>query len=208
MSNFLSSSYLTQQIVNDTSFVQRASRSAPASAPGGAVAKLTVRPGSGSSKVAETLANTYPMAQRAQARKVFDELLAGYPKVEAQLGLPPGDLGGAVAACLTGAYAGVTGAMPPDEYFAPLAQQMRTALAGTPSVVEATEAQRRQLYETMALLGLLTSTTVLGLRAQPNGPQTDAIRANLKEASKGYLRDLLGVDAERITLGPKGMSLR
>lgn len=208
MSSFLATGYLTQKLVNDKSFAQRASAAASPARAAAESAGPMAKPVSGPSRAARRLADAYPETHRAQAHQLFDQLLAAYPKVEAQLGIPPGDLGGAVAAFVTGAYAGANGEMPADETFMPLVRQMRAALAGTPAVVQASDAQRLEMYETLAIVGLLTSTTVQALKSAPDATKAAQARVNLRQASQGYLREFLGVDADRVRLGPQGLSLR
>src|SRR5262245_49121715 len=88
MSSFLANSYLTQQVVNDTSF--RSDIESGDQAAAGA-ADLTFTASSGPSGAAAAFSESYPPEHRAEARQVFEELLARYAQVEQQFGLQSRD---------------------------------------------------------------------------------------------------------------------
>lgn len=154
--------------------------------------------------VIPVLAEAYPAASRPLAQRLFKELLGGYAQIEQQFGVPHGDVAGAVAAFLTGSYAAYRGTPVPDEHFRPLVAQMRTALAGNPRFLAASAAEKQQMYEHLAIVGMFMATTYLALQQQPN----ETTSARMREAAKTQLEGFLGTHADRLTLGPQGLAIR
>ena len=206
MSNFISSSYLTQQVVNDTSF-KKSVTGKLALRPGGSIASrdlVTFAPAAGGATVAEELARSYPQASRAQAQHVFEELLGGYRQLEQRFKIPPRDLAGATAAFIAGSYMGYHNVDFPDANFPPLVAQMRSILADVPGVRNASDAEKQEMYEKMAILGMFMATTQMALKKQPN----PKVEANMRQAAKGYLEQFLKADAQRVQIGANGVVLR
>jgi len=202
MSRFINNSYLTQQLVNDTSFRKSLAGNAAPAQP--ARAGVVFRPVAGASPVAAELAKSYPPPSRADAQRVFETLLAGYRKIETRFGIPPHDLAGATAAFIAGSYMGYHNVDFPDAHFRPLVDQMRTILGDVPGIRGASEAHKREMYETMAILGMFMATTQMALKTQPN-PQAEA---NMRQAAKGYLEQFLQADAQRVQIGANGVTLQ
>ena len=204
MSSFLSTSYLTQSVVNDLS------------QPGSAAAKLEAgmlsaadRPGivvsmAGPGTSAAKLALAYPASQRAAARGVFDELLANYALIEDQFGIPRGDLAGAVAAFLAGNWMALNGADFPDSQFLPLVRQLRGVLLDQPALVGAPAGDLREMYDQMAIIGMLMAATQMGLQHSPDAD----VRTRMQGAAADYLRQFLGTDPQLLTFTPQGVTLR
>lgn len=202
MSNFLSSSYLTQAVVNQLSGKQGAQTALrPAQDP--LTPKTLTVPTRGLGTMAAKLAAHYPPAQQAQAQALFEELLRRYAQVEAQFGIPRGDLGGALAALLAGSWMGLHDAPFPDRYFPPVVTQMRALLAAQPGLQDAPEVDRREMYEQLAILGMLMASTQMALQQQPDA----ATQERLRQASLGYLQQFFKADAERLSFGPDGLRL-
>lgn len=153
---------------------------------------------------ARALASAYPPDQRAKAESLFKELLSGYHKLESQLGIPRNDVGGAVAAFLTGSYAAYRNADVPDENFLPLVNQMRQVLASNADFARASDAEKQDIYEQMAILGTYMALTRLALKEQPNAQ----VARNMQRAAKGYLEQFLKTDADRVQLTDNGLVLR
>jgi hypothetical protein len=150
------------------------------------------------------MASAYPEAQRAQARALFDDLLQRYGGIERQFGIPRGDLGGAVAAFLAGSWMGLHDADFPDAHFMPAMAQMRAMLAAQPALRDAPEAERRAMYEQMAIVGMLMAGTQMALKREPDA----RVRQQMQDAGRGYLRQFLGPDAERLRFTAQGIELR
>ncbi len=154
--------------------------------------------------MAARLAENYPVAQQPQAQALFEELLRRYAALEDQFGIPHGDLGGAMAALIAGSWMGLHDASFPDENFMPLVGQMRAVLSAEPGFMDTPEADRRDMYDQMAIIGMMLAATQMGLQQQPDA----ATSARMHEAAQGYLQELFKVPAERVTLGPSGVTLR
>ncbi|MGC4076542.1 MAG: hypothetical protein QM702_05815 [Rubrivivax sp.] len=202
MSNFLSASYLTQSVVNDLSTPRRVQAAAKA-APENASAAALLVPTRGPATMPAKLAAHYPAAQQAKARALFDDLLQRYRGIEAQFGIPHGDLGGAVAAFLVGSWMGLHNRSFPDERFPPVVAQMRSVLAAQPELAAAPENDRREMYEQMAILAMLMAGTQMALQQQPDA----ATEQRLREAARGYLGQFFKTDVERIGFGPGGLRI-
>ncbi len=104
--------------------------------------------------VAKRLVASYPPQQREQVAKEMSDLLARYREIEARFGLAPNDVAGAVAAFVAGNYMAWRDVEFPDAAFAPLVQQMRGVIAAQPRFRDATDAEKQQLYEEMAVVGM------------------------------------------------------
>lgn len=200
MSNFLSTSYLTQSVVNDLSTPKRVQAAAKA-APENASAAALLVPTRGPATMPAKLAAHYPAAQQAKARALFDDLLQRYRGIEKQFGIPHGDLGGAVAAFLVGSWMGLHNRSFPDERFPPVVAQMRSVLAAQPGLADAPEDDRREMYEQMAILAMLMAGTQMALQQQPDA----ATESRLRDAARAYLGQFFKADAERIGFGPGGL---
>lgn len=155
-------------------------------------------------RVARLMAQPYPEASRAQVERVFDQLLAGFRKVESQLGLPGNDVATAVAAFIIGNYAVYRNTAVPDEHFVALAGQMRRVVGNTPAFAQASPASKQETYEQLAILGMLMATTQMALDREPNAKAS----ADAKAAAAGYLRAFLATGPERLQLTASGMRLQ
>ena len=206
MSNFLSTSYLTQQVVNDNAFgksvanpplhqtqtfssLQSASTVVSISSPPTIPAKL---------------AAFYPTEKRAEVTKVFGEALDAYHKIEAHFSIPKYDLAGAIAAFLAGSWSAHHNQGFPDANFLPLVEQIRGIIANNPQLQEASVAEKQEMYEQMAIMGTFMALTQQALQQQPN-PQ---ITANMQQAGKGYLEQFLGVNVDSVDFTEEGMMIK
>ena len=98
MSNFLSSSYLTQQVMNDLTLKRGFKGNGESNRTDAAA--ITFRDSGRPPAMPAKLAQAYPAASRAEVERVFSTLLALYPKVEKYYGWPHNDLAGSVAVFL------------------------------------------------------------------------------------------------------------
>jgi len=201
MSSFLDNSYLTQQVVNDTSFrssIESGDR------PAVGAADLTFRASGGPSGAAKAFSESYPPEHRAEARQVFEELLARYGQVEQQFGLQSRDLASAAAAFVAGSYMGYRNADFPDAHFRPLVEQMRAVLSRSPEIAAASDAEKQDMYERLVVLGMFMAATQMALKSRPDA----AVAANMHEAAGGYLAQFLQTDPDRVVIGPQGLSVK
>ena len=153
---------------------------------------------------ARALASAYPPDQRARVEGLFKELLSGYHKLESQFGIPRNDVGGAVAAFLVGSYVAYRDVDVPDQNFLRLVNQMRQVLASNADFARASDAEKQDIYEQMAILGTYMALTRMALKQQPDAQ----VERNLQRAAKGYLEQFLKTDADRVQLTESGLVLR
>lgn len=150
------------------------------------------------------IAAHYPSHARAEAERVFGELLVGYGKIERQFGIPRRDVAGSVAAFVAGSYMAYHNADFPDEHFKPLVNQVREMIAGNPEFARASDAEKQELYEQMAILGMFMANAQMALKERPDAQ----IAANMKQAAKGYLEQFLKTPADRVQITARGLELR
>jgi hypothetical protein len=148
------------------------------------------------------LAAGYPADKWAQAEKVFKEMLRGYGAVEQQFGIPKNDLAGALAAFLAGSYMAYHNSDFPDAHFKPLVAQMRTVIAQRPEFDQIAAAERRDLFEKLAILGVFCATTQMALKKTPDA----TVEANMREGGRRYLAHFLEGDVDRVSLTDKGLT--
>jgi hypothetical protein len=153
--------------------------------------------------VATKLAEPYPAAQRKEIERTFADLLNGYQGIERQFHIQPGDLAGAVAAFVAGNYMAYHNVDFPDHQFGPLVQQMRSIIVSNPEFQRSSQAERREMYEQMAIIGMLMASTQMALREAPDA----AIAARMQEAAKRYLEQFFKADPQRLMLTNTGLML-
>jgi hypothetical protein len=204
MSNFLSSSYLTQSVANNLADKRRVPERLKAAARDGVSAQGLVVKLDGHGVGAARLSQAYPAAQQGQARDVFEDLLRRYGGIERQFGLPHGDFAGAVVALLAGSWMALHDAAFPDAHFLPAVRQMRALLAAQPALRKASETERRAAYEQMAIIGMFMAGTQMALKQQPDA----RVRQEMQVAARGYLQQFLGADAEWLHFTAEGIALR
>lgn len=202
MSSFLATSYLTQSVVNDLHTPERLRSAARAPREGASAAALLVST-RGPATMPAKLAAHYPAGQQAKAKALFEDLLVRYRGIEKQFDIPHGDLGGALASFLVASWMGLHNRSFPDERFPPVVAQMRSLLAAQPELADAPMLDRREMYEQMAILGMLMAGTQMALQQQPDA----ATEQRMREAARGYLRQFFKADAERVSFGPGGLQI-
>jgi hypothetical protein len=178
----------------------RGERRAPAAGSAAASTRFTAA-ATGPSAQARVLAANYPPAQRAEAEQTFHALLQGYGKIEQQFGVPRHDLAGAVAAFFAGSVMAYNNADFPDQHFKPLVAQMRGMLASNPGFARASDAERQQMYEQMAIVGMFMATTQMALKQRPD----PVLAARLRAVGQGYLEKFLQTDAGRVRVTAQGL---
>jgi len=159
---------------------------------------------SGKLDVATKLAATYPEEKRADARRLFGTLLDTYPKLEKQLGIPAGDLAGAITLFLVASYEAYTGHSVDPSRYPKLIEQVRSKLATSPALAEATPRARRELFEQMVILGMFVAA-LNGQLQQHADPQLAEV---VRSAAKGYLAKLLGGDPDKLAITDAGLVMR
>lgn len=158
----------------------------------------------GTSSALDRLVYAYPQASRSSIRATFEQLLDGYAKIEQQFNVPRNDVAGAVAAFIAGSYMAYHDVDFPDEHFKPLVMQIHRTISVDPQFAKASNAEKQELYEQMAIVGMFLATTQMALKVKPN-PQ---VAAAMKQAAKGYLEQFLKTDADRVEISGHGLVLR
>ncbi|HEU0035248.1 MAG TPA: DUF6683 family protein [Kofleriaceae bacterium] len=153
----------------------------------------------GGSDVTRRLADAYPAPQRERMRQMFDDLLAGYAKLETVLGIPHGDAAGAVALFVIASFETCRDRAVDSQAYAPVLQQLRRALGSHPAFVGATDAQRRELFEQLAALGMFIGAMRSELARDPEQA------ARLREITRAYLTQLLGSDPDALQIDTSGV---
>ncbi len=153
---------------------------------------------------ATELAQRFPAAQRSAMTRAFEESFAFWRKLEAQLGLAPDDLAAGLAAFIAGNYAVFMQQEVPDEQFKTLVRQMQGLLGQSPGIQQAGAAQRRSMYEQLAMVGTFMVVYREQLKTRPN----PAEEVNFRHTAKANLETALGVGVERMRLGAQGLELR
>jgi hypothetical protein len=113
-------------------------------------------------------------------------------------------LAGAVAAFLAGNYMAYRDTDFPDANFPPLVNQMREIIGSNATFARASDMEKQEMYEQMAILGTYMAMTRDALKKQPN----TQIQANLRKAAKGYLEQFLKTDADRVQITANGLVLK
>jgi hypothetical protein len=150
---------------------------------------------------AAKLAAVYPAAYRQQAEGVFQEMLALYGRVEGQYNIPKNDLAGAAAVFILMSHNAYSGGDQPAEMIAPLAAQLRTAMASNPSILRLSNRDKQDMFEQFAIIGMFVEGTRFALQGRPN----PKISASLQKAGNDYLRTFLNTDPAKIKFSNKGM---
>jgi hypothetical protein len=181
----------------------RSGKTAPANttAPKG----TTIAPGSASTSTPRVLAARYPANQRAQIEQAFSESLRSYRQIEAKFGIPSNDVAGAVAAFLAGSYMAYRDVDFPDRNFSTLVAQMRNVLASNPAFQRATAAEKRDVYEQMAIVGTFMAVTREAIKRQP---PNETVTQNFRDAARANLEQFLKTDASRVTINEQGLVIR
>ena len=163
-----------------------------------------VRP-TGAPSGPHALAATAPPEKRAALEARLTRVFGAWQQLEKQLQLPPDDAAGAVAACIAGSYMVVHDVDLPDADFVALVGQMRAVLQDNTRFTQASPAQRREMYEELAIIGTLLATGREAVRRGQASPQAgEALRRN----AHANLDRLLGADADRVVIGARGLELR
>ncbi len=153
---------------------------------------------------ATELAQRFPAAQRSAMTRAFEESFAFWRKLEAQLGLAPDDLAAGLAAFIAGNYAVFMQQEVPDDQFRTLVRQMQGLLGQSPGIQQASAAQRRAMFEQLAMVGTFMVVYREQLKTRPN----PAEEVHFRQTAKANLETALGVGVERMRLGAQGLELR
>jgi hypothetical protein len=180
-----------------------ASLAAPVQRVRGDARKITTFMPSAQVNSAAQLASVYPAAGRAQAQLLFTQLLQTFRQAEVQYKLPTNDVPNGVAMFLMGAHTGFRGKDMDDSAFVPLVEQLRAIMVASPQFAKISDAEKQQLYEQMAIIGMFVSGTYYALQKKPDAQ----LEKSMVAAGANYLRSFLGVEPARINFTGQGLVL-
>jgi hypothetical protein len=210
----LYTSYMTTKIMLDASQAAYGSRSGSSSGSSGSSGSKPAAPRSistttkGHAKAAASLAKAYPEQHRAQAQKVFAQLLDGFAKIETSIGssidLPHGDVAGASALLLIASYEAYQNTSLDPALYAPVISQLRQRIGQSSVFISATAAQRRQMYEELAILGMMVAAVHQKVGDDAKGPDAERLRA----AAAGYLKQLLNAEPDKVQITSAGVVIK
>lgn len=150
---------------------------------------------------ARELAQAMPAAYRTRMVEIYQQCFATWRELERKLGLPPDDVAGAIAAFIAGNYMAYRDVEVPDAAYLRLVEQLRTALRANPGLARASGAQRRKLYEQMAMVGTFMAVAQLNLKKQPD-PQA---ARHFRDAAAANLETALQMPAAEIRISHEGL---
>jgi len=150
------------------------------------------------------MAATFPEKSRPEAERVFRELLVAYGAIEQKFGIQKGDVAGSIAAFVAGNYMAYHNTGFPDKNFKSLVRQMQQVLGSNGDFQKSSVAEKQELYEQMATVGMLMATSQMALAKQPNAQAAD----NMKRTAKGYLEQFLKMNADKVEITAQGIIVR
>lgn len=183
----------------------KAAVKAPASSVKTASAPTTFKPVSvaAGQSVAHRMAAAYPAKAQAAAEDLFDTLLETHDEVQAQFGVPPNDLAGALASFIAGNWMAMNNVPFPDKNFQPLVRQMRSILEASPEFSDLTNAERQEIYQNLAINGMFMAAAQARLEDHPD----QAFEASMRAAGRSNLEEWLSADPSGLKINSKGLEL-
>jgi hypothetical protein len=145
-----------------------------------------------------------PADRREKMQRIYQQALGTYHQLEAKLGTPSNDVAGAVAAFIAGNYMAYRNVEVPDEQFRTLVVQMRSALGSSAAFASASPADKRKLYEQMAMVGTFMAVARQAFLQNPN----PAAEKNFRDSAAANLEAALKVPAEKVRIGSGGLTLQ
>ncbi len=198
MSSFLASNVLAQQVASGAAAHGRHPDRSPSTRGTG----ITFVPGAPIAPA--KMAAAYQPAARAQARQMFEQTLTVYHALEKKAGLHPNDLAGALATFIACNYYAWHDQTVPDDAFHALVRQMHGVLGGIAPLRHATNAEKQQLYEELAIVGTFVTLKREGLRQHPDAKLAMATR----QAAHDYLVQFFKFEPERMHIDARGLAVR
>ena len=153
------------------------------------------------------LAGAHPgdAAERERARQLYERCLTHYRCVvrSQDLGSDLDDAGAAVAAFVAANLGALQGQPVTPVMLQALERQLHGIARVSSDWKAAPVVERQAYFEQMALLAVLVAESAAQAAAQGA-----AAVAKVQQAARGYLRQLLGLDPDHLTLGPEGLGVR
>ena len=153
------------------------------------------------------LARSHPGSarERLELAALYQRCLQHYRRALRAEGAPEDsdDLGAALAHFVAANLQALHGTAPPDDALPALGRQLAAIVRASPAWARAPLRDRQAYAEQVAILSVLMAD--LSQRAQREGP---AGIANVQRGARGYLRQLLGLDPDLLTLDVSGLGVR
>ena len=153
------------------------------------------------------LARSHPGSarERLELAALYQRCLQHYRRALRAEGAPEDsdDLGAALAHFVAANLQALHGTAPPDDALPALGRQLAAIVRASPAWARAPLRDRQAYAEQVAILSVLMAD--LSQRAQREGP---AGIANVQRGARGYLRQLLGLDPDMLTLELSGLAVR
>jgi hypothetical protein len=154
---------------------------------------------------AQELVKGFAPEQRAPLARAFAQSLAIHQQTESRLGLAHDDVAGAMAAFLVGNYTMHAGAELPDAALLAVAAQLRSQPGLRDTFRGQDAAALRDIYEQLAMTG--TFMTMAWKTREQQGLSAQQMD-NLRAAARANLKQVMGIDAERLRITERGASLQ
>lgn len=174
-------------------------------ATGFSAARSNAKPAPSGEAGIATMVSALPADQRAGTEQKLRASWQKYRQLEQALKAPEGDPGVAVAVYVMAHWKGYTGELLMPWKIAAIAKQGKAALEGNPAFTHLNEGQRQALVEQIALIGMMMKQTAD--LAQMGGADATQL-AQLKEASRRGLTQLLGADPSRMSVTDAGLVIQ
>lgn len=197
------SNFGVNTMMNNSAMINAAAESSRQAAESSRQAPVRANAAPALSRNAEELAQRFPSDQQEQMRKAYIDCMRGYQKIEAKMGWPANDLGGAVAAFIVGNYMVFAWREVSDAEFAAVAEQFRRQSGWQASMRKLAPAKARNLYEQSAMVG-----TFMALAHKSLGPAPQPEKqARLRQVAADNLKLVVGADPASIRIDSRGLSL-
>ncbi|CAN7158295.1 hypothetical protein LJR225_000225 [Phenylobacterium sp. LjRoot225] len=181
----------------------RATPAAPSRPQRPAGASLTFG-SAGASQVTRLMAEAAPADRRKEYQQGLERLLDAHRQAAARLGLPRNDVSGALAHFLIGNYQALSGVQLTEPQIRTVVKQVVGALIEDPTFARASDQERQDLFERLAIVGVLMDTLSL-----PEARRRDpALAAKAREQAQAYLREALGPSGDQLVLTDVGFAMK
>lgn len=157
-------------------------------------------------QTAHQMALRFPAEYQPKMEQAFKESYKAYQQLESSVGIPKGDVAGAMAGFIIANYEVVQGdgTVVSKEDILTVTKQLRNALSTSPQFSKTTTAEKKKMYELMGTMAAFVALANHELKQHPN-PEGEK---NLKNMSNGLLESLLKTPAKNISINQAGMRIK
>lgn len=157
-------------------------------------------------QTAHQMVSKFPAEYQAKMEQAFKESYKVYLQLEASVGIPKGDIAGAMAGFIVANYEVVQGdgTVVPKEGILAVTNQLRSSLSASSQFAQASMADKKTMYELMGTMAAFVALANHELKQHPN-PEGEK---NLKNMSNGLLESLLKTPVKNISINQDGMRIK